>query len=105
MAEEANKDDTLDESTFKKSLGRIGIIRREDLSLLRLKYRSEEPAYRHIVDAVVALDAITYEALVESLRLGTLGSTIDPYPTPLVTKDTSVLDSSIAGLIPLRAVE
>ncbi|KAJ5589606.1 hypothetical protein N7537_012284 [Penicillium hordei] len=78
---------------------------RQDLSPLRLKYRSEEPAYRYVVDAVVASDAITYEALVEPLRLGTLGSAIDPHPTPPVAEDTSVPDSSVAGLMPLRAVE
>ncbi|KAJ5463445.1 hypothetical protein N7475_008389 [Penicillium sp. IBT 31633x] len=90
---------------FKESLGRIGIIRKEDLSLLCLKYRSKEPAYRDIADTVVTLDAITYKALVEPLYLGTLGSTIDPHPTPLVIKDISILDSSVADLMPLRAVE
>ncbi|KAJ5588730.1 hypothetical protein N7537_011408 [Penicillium hordei] len=78
---------------------------RQDSSPLRLEYRSEEPAHGHVVDAVVASDAITHEALVEPLRPGTPGSAIDPHPTPPVAEDTSVPDSSVAGLMPSRAVE
>ncbi|KAJ5443130.1 hypothetical protein N7445_004243 [Penicillium cf. griseofulvum] len=78
---------------------------RQDSSPLRLEYRSEEPAHGDVVDAVVAPDAITHEALVEPLRPETPRSAIDPHPTPPVAEDIPASDSSAADLMPSRAVE
>lgn len=69
-----------------------------------VKYRSEEPIYKNVADSIVALDAIIYKALVVPLYLGIPKSAI-LYLPPLIAKDIPTIDSPIANLIPLRAVE